>query len=69
METLMKDFLLIFGLATGVLLLCYKLRLATVVGLLTEVPFMLILVQLCKATKGTFRRELPVGTVERANNV
>jgi len=32
--------------------------LATVVGLLTEVPFMLILVQLCKATKGTFRRKL-----------
>ncbi len=30
--------------------------LATVVGVLTEVPFMLILVQLCKATKGTFRR-------------
>ena len=25
-------------------------------GVLTEVPFMLLLVQLCKATKGTFRR-------------
>jgi len=28
--------------------------LATVVGVLTEVPFMLILVQLGKATRGTF---------------
>ncbi len=32
--------------------------LATVVGLLTEVPFMLILVQLCKATRSTFGRRL-----------
>ena len=34
METLLKDFLLIFGLATGVLLLCHRLHLATTVGLL-----------------------------------
>ena len=34
METLLKDFLLIFGLATGVLLLCHKLRLVSVVGFL-----------------------------------
>ena len=34
METLLKDFLIIFGLATGVLLLCHRLRLATTVGLL-----------------------------------
>jgi CPA2 family monovalent cation:H+ antiporter-2 len=34
METLLKDFLLIFGLATGVLLLCHRLKLATTVGLL-----------------------------------
>jgi arsenite transporter len=39
----------LFGVTSGA-------SLATVVGLLTEVPFMLILVQLCKATKGTFRR-------------
>ena len=37
----------LFGVTSGA-------ALATVVGLLTEVPFMLILVQLCKATKGTF---------------
>jgi len=41
----------LFGVTSGA-------SLATVVGLLTEVPFMLILVQLCKATKGTFRRKL-----------
>ncbi len=34
MESLLKDFLLIFGLAIGVLFLCYRLRLATMVGLL-----------------------------------
>ncbi|MEJ2726712.1 MAG: cation:proton antiporter [Deltaproteobacteria bacterium] len=34
METLLKDLLLIFGLAAGVLLLCYRLNLATTVGLL-----------------------------------
>ena len=34
METLLKDFLLIFGLATGVLLLCYRLRLVSMVGFL-----------------------------------
>ncbi|MBA7716125.1 Arsenical-resistance protein Acr3 [subsurface metagenome] len=37
----------LFGVNSGA-------ALATVVGVLTEVPFMLILVQLCKATKGTF---------------
>ena len=41
----------LFGVTSGA-------ALATVVGVLTEVPFMLILVQLCKATKGTFRRKL-----------
>ena len=41
----------LFGVTSGA-------SLATVVGLLTEVPFMLVLVQLCKATKGTFRRKL-----------
>ena len=44
----------LFGVTSGA-------SLATVVGLLTEVPFMLLLVQLCKATKGTFRRKLPTG--------
>jgi len=39
----------LFGVTSGA-------ALATVVGVLTEVPFMLILVQLCKATRGTFRR-------------
>ncbi len=39
----------LFGVTSGA-------TLATVVGVLTEVPFMLILVQLCKATRGTFRR-------------
>ncbi len=39
----------LFGVSSGA-------ALATVVGVLTEVPFMLILVQLCKATKGTFRK-------------
>ncbi|MFC1918548.1 ACR3 family arsenite efflux transporter [Chloroflexota bacterium] len=43
----------LFGVTSGA-------ALATVVGVLTEVPFMLILVQLCKATRGTFRRQLPV---------
>jgi len=48
----------IFGVTSGA-------ALATVVGVLTEVPFMLILVQLCKATKGTFRsRSLEGGAVE-----
>ena len=37
----------LFGVTSGA-------ALATVVGVLTEVPFMLILVQLCKATRGTF---------------
>ncbi len=41
----------LFGVTSGA-------ALATVVGVLTEVPFMLILVQLCKATKGTFRSPL-----------
>jgi len=40
----------LFGVTSGA-------ALATVVGVLTEVPFMLILVQLCKATKGTFPRK------------
>ncbi len=40
----------LFGVTSGA-------ALATVVGVLTEVPFMLILVQLCKVTKGTFRRK------------
>ena len=41
----------LFGLSSGA-------ALATVVGVLTEVPFMLILVQLCKTTKGTFKKVL-----------
>ncbi len=41
----------LFGVTSGA-------ALATVVGVLTEVPFMLILVQLCKATKGTFSRKV-----------
>ncbi|MCK5434099.1 MAG: hypothetical protein KAI42_02270 [Dehalococcoidales bacterium] len=41
----------LFGVTSGA-------AMATVVGLLTEVPFILILVKLCKATKGTFRRKL-----------
>jgi len=34
METLLKDFLLIFGLAAGVLFLCHRLHLVSVVGFL-----------------------------------
>lgn len=34
METLLKDFLLIFGLATGVLLLCHRLHLVSMLGFL-----------------------------------
>ena len=41
----------LFGVNSGA-------SLATVVGLLTEVPFMLLLVQLCKATRSTFGRRL-----------
>ena len=41
----------LFGVTSGA-------SLATVVGLLTEVPFMLILVQLCKVTRNTFGRQL-----------
>jgi len=37
----------IFGLSSGAVL-------ATVVGVLTEVPFMLFLVWLCRKTKGSF---------------
>jgi len=48
----------IFGVTSGA-------ALATVVGVLTEVPFMLILVQLCKATKGTFRSQLLEGEVAK----
>ena len=40
----------LFGVTSGA-------ALATVVGVLTEVPFMLILVQLCKATKSFFRKQ------------
>jgi ACR3 family arsenite transporter len=40
----------LFGVTSGA-------ALATVVGVLTEVPFMLLLVQLCKATRGTFSRK------------
>ena len=40
----------LFGVTSGA-------ALTTVVGVLTEVPFMLILVQLCKATKGTFHSQ------------
>ena len=39
----------LFGITSGA-------ALATVVGVLTEVPFMLILVQLCKATRDSFSR-------------
>jgi ACR3 family arsenite transporter len=41
----------LFGLTSGA-------ALATVVGVLTEVPFMLMLVQLCKATQNTFSRRI-----------
>ncbi|MFC2057257.1 arsenic resistance protein [Chloroflexota bacterium] len=50
----------LFGVTSGA-------ALATVVGVLTEVPFMLILVQLCKATRGTFCRRLPVDEVSPRN--
>ena len=40
----------LFGVTSGA-------ALATVIGVLTEVPFMLILVQLCKVTRGAFRTE------------
>jgi len=40
----------LFGVTSGA-------ALATVVGVLTEVPFMLILVQLCKATRKTFSKK------------
>jgi ACR3 family arsenite transporter len=56
----------LFGVTSGA-------ALATVVGVLTEVPFMLILVQLCKATKGFFggqslemRRKAPGGGKSQA---
>jgi len=39
----------LFGVSSGA-------ALATVVGVLTEVPFMLLLVELCKVTRGTFPR-------------
>jgi len=41
----------LFGVTSGA-------ALATVVGVLTEVPFMLLLVQLCKATRKTFRQKM-----------
>jgi len=47
----------LFGVTSGA-------ALATVVGVLTEVPFMLILVQLCKATKGTFRGKIPTSSAK-----
>ena len=40
----------LFGVTSGA-------ALATVVGVLTEVPFMLILVELCKSTRKTFRNK------------
>jgi ACR3 family arsenite transporter len=40
----------LFGVTSGA-------TLTTVVGVLTEVPFMLILVEICKFTKGTFPRK------------
>ena len=46
----------LFGVASGA-------ALATVVGVLTEVPMMLGLVWLCRATRGTFRKPLPMGEV------
>lgn len=46
----------LFGVASGA-------ALATVVGVLTEVPIMLGLVWLCRATRGTFRKPLPIGEV------
>ena len=46
----------LFGVTSGA-------ALATVVGVLTEVPFMLILVQLCKATKGAFSRKPQVDDI------
>jgi len=46
------------AVATTLFGLSSSAALATVVGVLTEVPFMLILVQLCKATKGTFKKVL-----------
>jgi ACR3 family arsenite transporter len=48
----------LFGVASGA-------ALATVIGVLTEVPMMLGLVWLCRATRGTFRKPLPErGAVE-----
>jgi len=41
----------LFGVTSGA-------ALAAVVGVLTEVPFMLLLVQLCKATRKTFRQKM-----------
>jgi ACR3 family arsenite transporter len=46
----------LFGVASGA-------ALATVVGVLTEVPLMLGLVWLCRATRGIFRKPLPMGEV------
>lgn len=51
----------LFGVTSGA-------ALATVVGVLTEVPFMLLLVQLCKATRGTFRGKLPAGETSGSSN-
>ena len=48
----------LFGVASGA-------ALVTVVGVLTEVPIMLGLVWLCRATRGTFRKPLPAGRGSR----
>jgi len=48
----------LFGVTSGA-------ALATVVGVLTEVPFMLILVELCKATRGAFTRRTETGDVAK----
>jgi len=45
----------LFGVTSGA-------ALATVVGVLTEVPFMLLLVQLCKTTKNSFGRQPQTGS-------
>ena len=49
----------LFGVTSGA-------ALATVVGVLTEVPFMLLLVQLCKATRGSFRNRRTVGLPDQS---
>jgi ACR3 family arsenite transporter len=51
-EVAIATAVMLFGLSSGA-------ALATVVGVLIEVPLMLLLVRFCQRTKGWFRNEAP----------